>query len=183
MSSTRKATLTALCIALCAVLPLAFHALGLGAAFSPLHIAPLLCGLLCGGWYGFFCGAAGALISSLSTGMPAAAQLAYMIPELAAYGLFTGLLYRLFHSGNPVLDLYLALIPAMLLGRVVGGLARGLYLGGSYSLGLWAGSYLLGSLPGIVTHLILIPALVLILTRARLISPGDTKEAEHESAD
>ena len=50
-------------------------------------------------------------------------------------------------------DLYLALVPAMLLGRVVGGAAQALeYLGGteSYSLAMWTGSYFVGTMPGAV---------------------------------
>ena len=175
MSSVQKATITALCMALCAVLPLAFHALGLGGAFSPLHIPALLCGLVCGPWYGLFCGAAGTLISSLTTSMPASAQLAYMIPELAIYGLAAGLFYRWIRTGSQTADLLLALIPAMLLGRIVGGLARLVYLKGDYSLALWAGSYLVSSLPGILTHLILIPSLILILTRAGAVPARNSK--------
>ena len=172
MSSVKKATVTALCIALCAVLPLAFHALGLGNAFSPMHIPVLLCGLVCGPAYGAFCGLAGPVISCLTTSMPSAAQLVYFLPELAAYGLLSGLFYRLIHTGRGLLDLYLALIPAMALGRVIGGAAQALFYLASarqWSIGLWAGAYFVGSLPGIVLHLIAVPALAAVLERARLI--------------
>ena len=172
MSSVKRATLTAVCIALCAVLPLAFHAVGLGAAFSPIHLPVLLCGLLCGGLYGGFCGVAGPLISSLTTGMPAAAQLAYMIPEILLYGLAAGLLFRRIHTRSLTADLYLSLIPAMLLGRIAGGAARAIVFqttGRAYSLALWVSAYLTGSIPAILVQLILIPALVLILIKAGLI--------------
>ena len=171
MSSVKRATITALCVALCAVLPLAFHGLGLGAAFSPLHIPVLLCGLVCGGWYGLFCGVAGPLISSLTTGMPGAPQLVYMIPELVVYGLTAGLLASHLRLRNPTLALYAALIPAMLLGRIVGGLARMIYLKGDYSLSLWLSAYFVSALPGILLHLLLVPVLVLTLRKAGLIAP------------
>lgn len=165
MSSVKRATVTALCIALCTVLPTAFHALGLGAAFSPLHIPVLLCGLLCGPWYGGVCGAAGALLSSTLTGMPTAAQLGYILPELAVYGLVAGLLFCHIHTGRLPFDLLLALIPAMLAGRIIGGLVRLVYLHGEYTLTLWVGAYFLHALPGIAVHLTLIPTLYLLLTK------------------
>ena len=46
MSSVKKSTLCALCIALCIVLPVAFHALGVGAVFLPMHIPVFLCALI-----------------------------------------------------------------------------------------------------------------------------------------
>ncbi len=174
VSSVKKACITALCTALCYVLPLAFHAMGLGIAFSPMHLPVLLCGLLCGPLYGTFCGVAGPVISCLLSGMPAAAQLPYMVPELAAYGLTAGLMMHVLHTGSLLADLYCALVPAMLLGRVVGGAARALfYLAGarSYSIALWAGGYFAGTLPGTVMQLLVLPALVLALSRARLIPP------------
>ena len=175
MSSVKRATLTALCIALCVVLPMAFHAVGLGGAFSPLHIPALFCGLVCGPWYGFFCGTAGVLLSWLITGMPSAAQLVYMLPELAVYGLASGPLIRLLRTGSLTADLLLSLIPAMLLGRVVGGLARLLYLRGAYSIPLWVGAYFTTSLPGILLHLFLLPVLYLLLLRIGLIPTRETK--------
>ena len=60
----------------------------------------------------------------------------------------------------------------MLLGRVAGGIASALfYLGNGQAFGvsLWVSSYFAGTLPGIVTHLILIPLLVITLTKARVI--------------
>ncbi len=174
MSSVKKSCLCALCIALCCVLPTVFHAAGLGMAFSPMHLPVLLCGLLCGWPYGAVCGVVGPILSSLLTSMPGTAQLIPMVPELCAYGLFAGLGMGLIRTGRLTADLYLSLVPAMLLGRVAGGLTRSLlYLGGSepYTLALWAGSYLAGTLPGAVTQLIVLPILVLALTKAALIPP------------
>lgn len=172
MSAVKKATITAFCVALCYVLPVAFHAFGLGMAFSPMHLPVLLCGLLCGWPYGAFCGLAGPVISSLLSGMPAATQLVHMVPELMVYGLGTGLIYARLRTGRLYPDLYLALLPAMALGRVVGGLCQaGFYLAGAreYSLALWAGGYLVGTAPGALVQLVVLPALVVVLTKARLI--------------
>lgn len=172
MSSVKKICICAFCTALCCVLPVAFHAVGLGAVFSPLHLPVLLCGLLCSWPYGALCGLAGPLLSSLLTSRPAAAQLPYMIPELVAYGLFAGLLMKLVRTGRTVADLYISLLSAMLLGRIVGGAARALfYLGSaeSWTLSLWAGAYFVQTLPGAILQIVVLPALVLALTRARLV--------------
>lgn len=46
MSQVKRAMITAVCIALCVVLPMAFHSIqNAGAIFCPMHIPVLLCGL------------------------------------------------------------------------------------------------------------------------------------------
>lgn len=180
MSTVKKLCICAICTALCYALPLGFHAVPMGWTFSPMHIPVLLCGLVCGWPYGLVCGAIGPMLSSLLSGMPAAAQLAYMIPELCAYGLICGLLADRVHIGRPVMDLCCALVPAMILGRVVGGVARAVFFAldqQPYSLAMWASAYFVQSVPGIVLHLIAVPALVLALRRARLIPDGTRQEA------
>lgn len=179
MSSVKRACICSFCIALCYVLPLAFHALAIGSVFSPMHIPVLLCGLVCGWPYGAFCGIAGPIISSLLSGMPSTVQLVYMIPELCAYGLLSGLLLRLIHTRHFYADLYLAIVPAMVLGRIVGGVARALFYfstAQAYSVALWASAYVVETLPGAIVQLLLLPALVLVLTKARLLPARYTKE-------
>ena len=47
LSTVKKSILTAVCIALCVVLPQAFHAIpNAGAVYLPMHIPVLLCGLI-----------------------------------------------------------------------------------------------------------------------------------------
>ncbi len=185
MSSVKKMTICAICVALCAVLPPVFHMLALGSVLSPMHIPVLLCGLVCGWPYGLFCGVAGPLVAHLVNGQPGAAMLVSMIPELMAYGLACGLLMKLIRTGNSYADIYCSLAPAMLLGRVVGGVARALFLmgdGESYTLAMWAGAYLVQAIPGIILHLVLVPALVLALTKARLVPARYTRQAMEEGA-
>lgn len=171
MSSTKKLCICAVCIALCYVLPMALHPLALGTALSPMHIPVLLCGLLCGWPLGAVCGIVGPILSSTLSGMPPAAMLLYMIPELCVYGLASGLAIRYIRTGRVLADLYLSLIPAMLLGRVAGGVAHGLFYSPDqpYSLTLWVSGYLVGTLPGIILHLVILPVLVLALMRSRLV--------------
>lgn len=185
MSSVKKLTLCAVCIALCVVLPPVFHMLALGSVLSPMHIPVLLCGLACGWPYGAFCGLAGPLLSHLVQNTPPAAMLVSMVPELVVYGLACGLLMRLIHTGKLYVDLYCALVPAMLLGRIVGGVVQAIFLtanGKPYSLALWAGAYLVKAVPGIILHLVLIPALVVVLARAKLIPARYPKAPAEEAA-
>ena len=182
MSQIKQLCICAICIALCYVLPVAFHTLSLGSVFSPLHIPVLLCGLVCGGFYGAVCGIAGPVLSSVLSGMPPAMALVSMIPELMAYGLVTGVMMKLVRTGKLLPDLYISLIIAMILGRIVGGVAKALFIslmatGEVYGLTIWATSYFAGSLPGIALHLILLPALFVLLVRARILPSRYPKAA------
>ena len=49
MTPVKKLVFTAVCAALCLVLPMAFHGIpNAGTVFLPMHIPVLLCGLVCG---------------------------------------------------------------------------------------------------------------------------------------
>ena len=172
MSSVKRATITAVCIALCYILPLIFHAFGAGAAFSPMHIPVLMCGLICGSGYGLFCGIAGPVLSSVLSGTPSAVRLIYFVPELMVYGFTTGLMMKLVPTKKLLPDLYIALLTAMLAGRIVGGIAKALFYLGSgqaFTIAAIAAGYFVSTLPGIICHLIVIPILVTTLMKTRLI--------------
>ena len=173
MSSIKKLCLCGIFIALCYVLPLAFHMVGLGTVLSPLHIPVLICGMVCGGWYGAFCGIAGPVLSSLLSGMPPVTGLISMVPELLVYGLVSGLCMRFIRTGKLWGDLYIALASAMLLGRIVGGVAKALFYlgqGNAFGIGAWVSGYFVTAAPGIALHLALIPVLVVVLEKAGVIS-------------
>lgn len=170
-SATLSLVIAGLCVALCVVLPMAFHAVpNAGSVFSPMHIPVLLCGLICGCPLGLLCGLLGPLLSSLITGMPPQAYLPPMMVELAVYGLVTGLMMRFIRMGNLIADLFFSLITAMLIGRVAAGLARALiFAPGKLTMAAWASSYFVTSLPGIAIQLVFIPAIVIALEKAKLI--------------
>lgn len=169
-SYVKNIVLTAVCAALCVVVPMAFHAIpNAGSVFLPMHIPVLLCGMLCGWPFGLTCGLIGPLLSSLTTGMPPAAMLPAMMIECAVYGAVAGLLMKHIRTGRLYLDLYLSLIPAMLAGRVISGVAKALILAPGTTLAAWAAGAFVTALPGIVIQLILIPAILFALTKARLI--------------
>jgi len=179
--SVRNIAVCGVCIALCYILPLALHPFGLGTALSPMHIPVLLCGLVCGGGYGLVCGIAGPILSYLLSGMPAPPYLFTMIPELAVYGLASGLLMKLVRTRFTIADLYISLLSAMVLGRIVGGVVKVLfYTGGqAYGLSMWVSAYFISTLPGIICHIILLPLLYLTLSKAKLIPCRYPKGATH----
>ena len=92
----------------------------------------------------------------------------------------TGLGARWVYTGKTVADLYCSLVPAMILGRITGGVVQAVFFlstARSYTLAMWAGSYVVGTLPGAVLQLVLLPALVWGLGRARLIPARYPRQA------
>ena len=127
MSYVKRSIITAVCIALSVVLPLAFHSVqNAGSIFCPMHIPVLLCGLISGWPFGLLCGLAGPLLSSLITGMPPMAYLPGMMVELAVYGLVAGLMMRLIHTKKIYADLYISLVTALISGRIIAGVVKAL---------------------------------------------------------
>lgn len=168
--SIRKLTLAAVCVALCVVLPIAFHSIpNAGSVLLPMHIPVLICGMICGWPYGFLCGLMGPMLSSVLTGMPPVAYLPPMMVECATYGLVAGLMLKFVHTGKTYHDLYIALVSAMLAGRVVAGLAKALIFTPGLAMSAWIASSFVTALPGIVIQLVFLPTVVLALMKARVI--------------
>ena len=166
----KKLVFTAVCAALCLVLPMVFHSIpNAGQVILPMHIPVLLCGLVCGWPNGLLCGLVGPLLSSVITGMPPAAMLPSMMVECGVYGIVTGLGMKHIRTGKPVADLYVSMIAAMVLGRVVAGFAKAWIFTPGISPFAWVTTSLVSGIPGIVIQLVLMPLVVTALTRARLI--------------
>lgn len=171
ISVVKKSIITAVCIALCYVVPLLFHGVqNAGRVFLPMHLPVFLCGLICGWQYGLLCGLAGPALSSLLTSMPPAAMLPSMMLELAVYGCISGLMMRFIRTKNTYADLYISLIAALLCGRVVAGLMQALIFSkGAYSMTAWVSGYVVTSWPGTLIQLVLLPSVVFALMKAHLI--------------
>ena len=171
MSVVKKSIITAVCIALCYVVPLLFHGVqNAGRVFLPMHLPVFLCGLICGWQYGLLCGLAGPALSSLLTSMPPVAMLPSMMLELAVYGCVSGLMMRFIRTKNTYADLYISLIAALLCGRVVAGLMQALIFSkGAYSMTAWVSGYVVTSWPGTLIQLVLLPSVVFALMKAHLI--------------
>ena len=170
MRPIKKLTLSSVCIALCVVLPVAFHSIPDGGSiFLPMHIPVLICGMLCGWPYGLLCGLMGPMLSSLITGMPPAAYLPAMMVECGTYGAVSGLVLKQVHTKNLYIDLYAALITAMLAGRIVSGIAKALIFSPGLALSAWVTASFVTALPGILIQLVFLPAVTVTLMRARVI--------------
>lgn len=171
MSNVKKSIITAVCIALCYVIPLMFHGIqNAGSIFCPMHIPVFICGLICGWQYGLLCGIAGPALSSALSGMPPVAILPSMMAELAVYGTAAGLMMKLVRTKSTYADLYISLIVAIVCGRVLAGLAKALiFARGSYSMSAWIAGSVVTSWPGTVIQLVFIPTIVFALMKSHLI--------------
>jgi riboflavin transporter FmnP len=168
LSKTNWITQTALFLALAVVLPVGFHAFGIGGrVFLPMHFPVLLAGFLVGPYSGLAVGLMSPLISHLITGMPPTYAVPLMSLELTLYGLVAGLAYRRLR-----LNIYIALIAAMIVGRIMFGLGLfilGMFMELPYTATVFfstAGPILAG-LPGMIAQLVVIPIIVAAVRRAR----------------
>ncbi|MBP3684498.1 MAG: ECF transporter S component [Oscillospiraceae bacterium] len=169
-SSIRNMTMAAVCVALCVVLPIAFHSIpDAGSVFLPMHIPVLICGMICGWPYGLLCGLMGPLVSSALTGMPPIAFLPAMMVECGTYGLVSGLMLKYVHTRSTYADLYIALVVAMIAGRVVSGIAKALIFTPGLALSAWVTASFVTALPGIIIQLVFLPSVVCTLMKAKVI--------------
>lgn len=176
-SYIRSLAYTAVCAALCVVVPMAFHSIpNAGTVFLPMHIPVLLCGLICPWPYSLLCGLLGPLLSSVITGMPPAAMLPSMMVECGTYGLVSSLMMRFVRTRCATADLYISMVSAMILGRVVAGLAKAFILAPGTPAFAWVSTSLVTGIPGILIQLLLVPAIILALTHAKLLPKRYPKE-------
>ena len=174
MKKTQLLTLSAMFLALGLVLPfLTGQIPQFGSMLLPMHLPVLLCGFVCGWPYGLAVGFVTPLLRSVLFGMPPMMPTALaMAFELAAYGAFAGLLYaRLPRKDSSV---YVALVGAMLLGRVVWGLVSwvlyALFTAKTFTLAIfWTGAFV-NAWPGIVLQLVAVPLIVFALKRTKVLA-------------
>ena len=167
----KKLVLSALFLALALMLPfLTGQIPQVGSALLPMHIPVLLCGLVCGGPWGLVVGFVAPLLRHLLFGMPPLMTAIAMAFELAAYGLVSGLLYARVKQNTA--GTYIALVSAMILGRVIWGIVRVVMTfmtPTEFSFTLFLSGALLTAIPGIILQLVLIPILMGALRSARLV--------------
>ena len=168
----RNLTYAAVCLALCLVLPFLTGQLPqIGSALCPMHLPVLLAGFVCGPWWAAAVGFVAPLLRHLTFGgMPPILTAIAMAFELLTYGIVSGLLYRLLPKKTGYI--YLSLIGAMIVGRVVWGVVQVMILGLSGSAFTWAAFWagaIANAIPGIIVQLVLIPLLVMALKKARII--------------
>lgn len=170
-TSSRLLTRSALCLALCLVLPfLTGQIPQIGSALSPMHLPVLLAGYLCGPWWAMLVGFTAPLLRHLLFSMPPLLTAIAMSAELAAYGAVSGLMYRKLPKNLP--GIYTSLITAMICGRILWGVARVLMTGvsgESFTWSLFMAGAFTNAIPGILLQLILIPILVIALQKTNYI--------------
>lgn len=164
--------LAAMFLALAYVMPfLTGQVPQIGSMLCPMHIPIILCGFVCGAPWGLVVGFVAPLIRSLTLGMPSLYPVAFaMAFELAAYGFISGILYRIFPRKNGYI--YCTLIISMIIGRLVWGAVQFVCMGLDASKfgfsAFWAGA-VTNALPGIVLQIAVIPVVVMLLKKAKLI--------------
>ena len=165
----KKTVMSALFLAIGMVLPLFTGQIKeIGDSLLPMHIPVMLCGILCGPWYGGFIGLVLPFLRSISFGMPPIYPNAvWMALELATYGLVIGIAsHRLKIKG--VWNTYISLIIAMLSGRVVWGIAKAVLLGvggKSFTVSMFIVGGFIDAAIGILLQLILIPTVVALVKK------------------
>ena len=146
----------------------------IGSMLLPMHIPVLLCGFVCGGLVGLMVGAVTPLLRSVLFGMPPLFPTATaMAFELAAYGLLAGCFYR----GLPAKTfwIYVDLLLAMVGGRAVWGMATmAIYasLGNPFTWEMFMAGAVFNAVPGIILQILIIPPIVCVMKRNRLVAVG-----------
>ena len=169
-TNVKTLTLSAMFLAVALVLPFITGQIPeIGAMLCPMHLPVLLCGYFCGGPWGLAVGLIAPVLRSMIFGMPPMYPTAIsMAFELAAYGAVSGLLYAKLPKNKA--SVYVSLVTAMIVGRLVWGAARFVFAGLDVTaFGLqafWAGA-VTSAIPGIILQLILIPILVIALDKQR----------------
>lgn len=170
-TSVRRLTLSAMLLAIGMLLPfLTGQIQRIGNMLCPMHLPVFICGMVCGPLWGLAVGAVLPVLRSMVFGMPVLMPMACaMAFELGAYGLISGLLRRRLPRTLPML--YVSLIAAMILGRLVWGAAAAVLYGvadKAFGLSMFIASGFVNAVPGIILQLVAVPALVRMLEKARL---------------
>lgn len=161
-----KATISVLLVVMAVGLPQIAHAIGgvqAGSVWMPMYMPALLAGILLGWQWGLGVGILSPVVSfgfttlALGSAMPNLTRLPYMILEIGAYGLISGLFSKRVQN-NPILS-----FPVVLGAQVSG---RAIYLiynliAGRDFASLWAG--IQTGMVGLYLQAIIVPAIAIVL--------------------
>ena len=180
----KKMLTSAVCLALCMVLPfLTGQIQQIGNALCPMHLPVMICGFAAGPQFGLLTGLIAPLLRSSVFGMPKLFPSAVaMSAELAVYGLVSGLLYRRLAGVKG--RIFISLISSMLAGRLVWGGVTAVLLGisgGTFTLAAFVTGAFTGAVPGIILQLVLIPPIVAALERSGFIRNEKKSEKSEKS--
>ena len=182
----KKLVLSAMFMAIGLVLPFITGQIQqIGSMLLPMHIPVLFCGLICGWQYGAVVGFVLPLLRYALFGMPPIFPTGVSMSfELAVYGAVIGLNMQQLGKRNTtdsgknyVRNLYLALIGAMLAGRIVWGLVRFILARATmqpFTMEMFMAGAFLTAIPGIIVQLILIPGIMAALKRVGVLNADGT---------
>ena len=182
----KKLVLSAMFMAIGLVLPFITGQIQqIGSMLLPMHIPVLFCGLICGWQYGAVVGFVLPLLRSVLFVMPPIFPTGVSMSfELAVYGAVIGLIMQQLSKRNTtdsgknyVRNLYLALIGAMLAGRIVWGLVRFILARATmqpFTMEMFMAGAFLTAIPGIIVQLILIPGIMAALKRVGVLNADGT---------
>ena len=171
----RSTIISALMLALALLLPFVTGQIPtIGNMLLPMHIPIIICGFICGWRYGGLIGFIAPILRGMLFGMPPLMPVGLaMAFELSAYGVVCGLMWILLKKkfGYSWISIYGSLISAILVGRVVWGIARlviAQLFEMSFSWQIFLSGAFLTAIPGIIVQLVLIPILILSLKKEAL---------------
>jgi predicted membrane protein len=159
--------LAAMFLALALVLPfLTLQIPLIGQLLTPMHFPIILGSIFIGPVWGLVIGFIAPLLRLFVFGMPQMPMAIIMAFELAIYGLVTGLVLRIFRKSKLtyILKIIIALMIAMILGRIVYALAAMIFLQSAEFIPVFIGTFTT-SFIGILLQLILIPLIALRLKK------------------
>ena len=166
----KKMTLSAMFLALAYVMPfLTGQIQQIGSMLCPMHIPVLLCGFFCGAPWGLIVGVIAPILRSFTLGMPIMFPMAVcMAFELGTYGMVAGLLHK--KLPQKPWNVYVSLLSAMVIGRVVWGVAMSICMGlanQKFGMAAFLAGAVTNAIPGILVQLVLIPVLVRVLEKEK----------------
>lgn len=169
-----KMILSAMFLAFAYVLPfLTGQIPEIGSMLCPMHIPVLICGFICGWYWGLGIGALAPLFRALTLGMPPLFPVAVcMSVELAAYGAVAGIMHKLLPKKKPYI--YCSLLTAMIIGRIVWGIAMLAALGisgGRFTVSAFLTGALTNAIPGIILQIVIVPVLIMLIDTNKLWKP------------
>lgn len=172
MNSTKKLVISSLLLAVALLLPFVTGQIPeIGNMLLPMHLPVLLAGFIVGGPSAMAIGAIAPLLRSVLWGMPVLFPKAIsMAFELATYGLVSGIVYS--KSKKDGKSVFIALITAMIAGRVVWGIVSMMLfgvMGKGFTMTLFMTEAFVNAVPGIAIQLVVIPVIVSALKKSKSI--------------
>lgn len=165
--------ISALMLALCYILPnFTGNIPVIGSMLLPMHLPVFLCGFLAGPYWAAAVGFVAPVSRSLLMTMPPMSVAIPMGFEMAAYGLFSGILFHFLAKKdmNILPRIYISLVTAMLAGRILYGLIKASMTFGTaepYTFAAFIAGTVTSSIPGIILQLVLVPAVVLAVQKVQ----------------